>query len=136
MESPIVFTDTLAMGRALDGAIGYMVKRFPGIGVSDSTINPVVGECDNSLLNDIQGRHVRYEDVIAAAEAATGGPVAEGSVGGGTGMTCYGFKCGIGTSSRVLAREDGGYTVGHFDQHRHPISPAQTAEFPNTFCAA
>lgn len=112
LETPIVFTDTLAIGRALDGAISYMVRRWPAIGVSESTINPIVGESDNSLLNDIQGRHVQPEDVVTAAESARDGPVAEGAVGGGTGMICYEFKCGIGTASRILPEKMGGYAVG------------------------
>jgi D-aminopeptidase len=112
LDSPIVFTNTLAIGRALDGAISYMLERWPAIGVDEPTVNPVVGECDDSTLNDIRGRHVTPEDVVAAAVAATSGAVAEGAVGGGTGMICYDFKCGIGTASRVLPAESGGYTVG------------------------
>ena len=71
----------------------------------------MVAECDNSRLNDIQGRHVSEADVIKALDKAQGGPVAEGTVGAGTGMVSYGFKGGIGTASRVIP-SDGGYTVG------------------------
>ncbi|WP_437547320.1 P1 family peptidase [Sorangium sp. So ce367] len=112
LETPIVFTNTLAVGRALDGAIQYMLRRYPGIGVDEPTVTPVVGECDDSALNDMRGLHVSAEDVLEAAERATEGPVEEGAVGGGTGMICYEFKCGIGTASRVLPEAAGGFTVG------------------------
>ena len=71
-----------------------------------------MAETWDGLLNDINGFHVKPEHAIAALDGARGGPVAEGNVGGGTGMICHGFKGGIGTASRVLAAEDGGYTVG------------------------
>ncbi|WP_437982889.1 P1 family peptidase [Sorangium sp. So ce117] len=112
LETPIVFTNTLAVGRALDGAIQYMLRRYPGIGVDEPTVTPVVGECDDSALNDMRGLHVSAEDVLEAAERAAEGPVEEGAVGGGTGMICYEFKCGIGTASRVLPEAAGGFTVG------------------------
>ncbi|WP_437742727.1 P1 family peptidase [Sorangium sp. So ce1504] len=112
LETPIVFTNTLAVGRALDGAIQYMLRRYPAIGVDEPTVTPIVGECDDSALNDIRGLHVSAEDVIEAAERAADGPVEEGAVGGGTGMICYDFKCGIGTASRVLPEAAGGFTVG------------------------
>jgi L-aminopeptidase/D-esterase-like protein len=72
----------------------------------------VVAETWDGYLNDINGFHVKQEDVFAALEAARPGPVAEGNTGGGTGMVCYGFKGGTGTASRLLSGEDGGYTVG------------------------
>ena len=73
---------------------------------------PVVAETYDGGLNDINGFHVRPEHVIAALDGAKGGPVQEGAVGGGTGMVCHGFKGGIGTASRTLPPEQGGYTVG------------------------
>jgi L-aminopeptidase/D-esterase-like protein len=73
---------------------------------------PVVAETADALLNDMNGFHVHREDALAALDSATAGPVAEGNVGGGTGMICFGFKGGIGTASRVVAPEFGGYTVG------------------------
>ncbi len=73
---------------------------------------PVVAETWDGYLNDINGFHVKPEDVFGAMDNAHSGPVPEGSVGGGTGMVCYGFKGGDGTASRVLSKEDGGYTVG------------------------
>ncbi len=72
----------------------------------------MVAETWDGFLNDINGFHVKPEDVFAALDTAKGGPVAEGNIGGGTGMVCYGFKGGTGTASRVLAKEEGGYTVG------------------------
>ncbi|WP_437940904.1 P1 family peptidase [Sorangium sp. So ce341] len=112
LESPIVFTNTLAVGRAFDGAVQYMLRRYPAIGVDEPTVAPIVGECDDSALNDIRGLHVSAEDVLTAAEQAADGPVQEGAVGGGTGMICYDFKCGIGTASRVVPEAAGGFIVG------------------------
>jgi D-aminopeptidase len=89
-----------------------MVERHPGIGAQHDVIIPVVGECDDSWLNDIAGRHVREEHVYEALAGAADGPVAEGNVGGGTGMITCDFKGGIGTSSRKLPEAMGAYTVG------------------------
>jgi D-aminopeptidase len=89
-----------------------MVERFPGIGGEHDVIIPLVGECDDSWLNDIAGRHVRNEHVVEALRTASDGPIAEGNVGGGTGMITCDFKAGIGTSSRKLPEALGGYTVG------------------------
>jgi len=112
LEGPILLTNTLSVGRVYDALISWMLERYPEIGVSDDTYLPVVGECDDSVLNDIRGRHVSEEHVFKALEQAAGGVVAEGAVGAGTGMSCYDFKGGIGTASRKLSAEDGGYTVG------------------------
>ena len=112
LETPIVLTDTLDVGRADDGVIGWMMKRYPQIGKSDDVPLPVVAECDDQLLNDITGRFVLAEDVARAIDSARGGEFARGSVGAGTGMKAFGFKSGIGSASRVLPKELGGYTVG------------------------
>jgi D-aminopeptidase len=112
LEYPIALTNTLNVPRVANGVMSWMIKRYPGIGISDDTLTPVIAECDDSRLNDSQGRHVSEQDVLAALDGATGGPVAEGNVGAGTGMVSYGFKGGIGTSSRRLPKEDGAYTVG------------------------
>ncbi|MCS6897675.1 MAG: P1 family peptidase, partial [Nitrospira sp.] len=112
LEYPIALTNTLNVPRVANGVVSWMIKRYPGIGISDDTLTPVVTECDDGRLNDIQGRHVSEEDVIAALDGAEGGPVPEGTVGAGTGMIAYGFKGGIGTSSRKLPDQEGGYTVG------------------------
>ncbi|HJU03585.1 MAG TPA: P1 family peptidase [Nitrospiraceae bacterium] len=112
LEYPIALTNTLNLPRVANGVMSWMIQQYPGIGITDDTLTPVVAECDDSRLNDSQGRHVSEEDVIRALDGATDGPVAEGSVGAGTGMVSYGFKGGIGTSSRHLSDPDGGYTVG------------------------
>lgn len=112
LEYPIALTSTLNVPRVANGVISWMIRRYPEIGITDDTVTPVVAECDDSRLNDSQGRHVSEQDVIAALDGASAGPVAEGAVGAGTGMIAYGFKAGIGTSSRRLPPEEGGYTVG------------------------
>jgi D-aminopeptidase len=112
VETPIFLTNTLSVGAVSDAAVKWMVERFPGIGDEHDVIIPLVGECDDSWLNDIAGRHVRDEHVYEALRTAADGPVAEGSVGGGTGMITCDFKAGIGTSSRRLPEALGGYTVG------------------------
>jgi len=112
LEYPIALTNTLNVPRVANGVMSWMLQRYPGIGLTDDTLTPVVAECDDSRLNDIQGRHVSEDQVVGALEAASGGAVLEGAVGAGTGMVSYGFKGGIGTSSRRLAEEQGGYTVG------------------------
>lgn len=111
LEYPIALTNTLNLPRVANGVMSWMIARYPGIGIQDDTLTPVIAECDDSRLNDIQGRHVSEADVLKALDGASGGPVAEGSVGAGTGMVSYGFKGGIGTASRVLPSA-GGYTVG------------------------
>lgn len=112
IETPIALTSTLAVGRVADALVSHAIRENPDIGVATSTVNPVVGECNDGFLNDIQGRHVTEADVLSAIEGANGGPVAEGAVGAGTGMTSFGFKAGIGTASRVLPGRLGGWTVG------------------------
>jgi D-aminopeptidase len=112
LEVPILFTNTMNVGRVMDGVVAYMMKRYPDIGIGDDVVTPTVAECDDSTLNDARGIHVSIEDTIRAIESAKGGPVEEGAVGAGTGTMAFDFKGGIGTSSRVLAEEDGGYTVG------------------------
>jgi D-aminopeptidase len=112
LEYPIALTNTLNVPRVANGVMTWMIKQYPGIGITDDTLTPVVAECDDSRLNDSQGRHVSEDDVVMALDAASSGPVLEGSVGAGTGMVSYGFKGGIGTSSRRLSNREGGYTVG------------------------
>jgi D-aminopeptidase len=112
LEYPIALTNTLNVPRVANGVISWMLQKYPGIGITDDTLTPVVAECDDSRLNDIQGRHVSETDVMHALDEASSGPVAEGSVGAGTGMISYGFKGGIGTASRRLPEANGGFTVG------------------------
>ena len=108
IESPILLTNTLSIGAVHDGVVRYIVKRYP----DNNIVLPIVAECYDGGLNDISGLHVTAQHAIEAIENATDGPVTEGNVGGGTGMRCYGFKAGIGTASRVLPEERGGWTVG------------------------
>jgi len=112
LESPVVLTDTLDIGRADDGAISWMIKRYPQIGLHDDVPLPVVAECDDQLLNDIRGRQVTAGDVVSLIGRTKTGQFARGSVGAGTGMRAFGFKAGIGSASRVIPKELGGYTVG------------------------
>jgi D-aminopeptidase len=112
LETPILLTNTLNVGKVADALVAYMMEQNPAIGVTSGTVNPVVCECNDSLLNDIGGRHVGAQEVRAALDSAAGGQVLEGNVGAGTGMIAYGFAGGIGTASRRLAPEQGGYTLG------------------------
>ena len=112
VETPIALTNTLNVGLVADALVQTMIRHNPDIGITTSTPNVLVGETHDGYLNDIQGRHVRAEHVWAAIESATPGPVAEGTVGAGTGTSCFGWKGGIGTASRVVPDEAGGYTVG------------------------
>lgn len=112
LETPIALTSTLSIGRVADGLISHTISRNPEIGISLPTVNPFVGECNDGWLNDGQGRHVGERDVLTAIESASDGPVDEGSVGAGTGMSCFGFKGGIGTASRIASPSLGGWTVG------------------------
>ena len=126
LEYPIALTNTLNVPRVANGVISWMLRQHPGIGITDDTLTPVVAECDDGRLNDIQGRHVSEADVMRALDDAATGPVAEGSVGAGTGMISYGFKGGIGTASRRLAAADGGYTVGVLVNANHGRRPELT----------
>lgn len=103
LETPILLTSTMSVGKVSDAAVKWMTRHYPGIGREDDVIIPIVGECDDSWLNDAVGRHVRSEHVYRAIEQASDGPVAEGSVGAGTGLVTCDFKAGIGTSSRRVA---------------------------------
>jgi D-aminopeptidase len=110
LTSPIAITNTHSVGVVRDAMISYEIQRTRRLKVGWSL--PVVAETYDGWLNDINGMHVKPEHLWDALDAASDGPVAEGSVGGGTGMICHEFKGGIGTSSRVLSEADGGWTVG------------------------
>lgn len=110
IETPIALTNTLNVPIAVQALIRYTLQH-PG-NESVRSVNAVVGETNDGGLNDIRGLHVTEADVIEALESAASGPVEEGSVGAGTGTSCFGFKGGIGTSSRQLPNDFGGYTVG------------------------
>lgn len=110
IETPILLTSTTSVPRVADALISYMLA-LPG-NEDVLSINPLVGETNDGYLSDIRGRQIRPEDVFAAMKNAKGGPVEEGAVGAGTGTVVFGFKGGIGTSSRRLPPKVGGYTVG------------------------
>jgi D-aminopeptidase len=110
LETPILLTCTLCVWRAADALAEWMLA-LPGM-EDVRSINPVVGETNDGALNAIRARPIRPEHVSAALEGAAAGPVAEGSVGAGTGTVAFGWKGGIGTSSRRLPASLGGYTVG------------------------
>jgi D-aminopeptidase len=110
LESPILLTCTLCVWKTADALVGWMLEQ-PGM-ANVRSINPVVGETNDGTLNDIRSRPVDAADVRHALTSARGGPVEEGSVGAGTGTIAFGWKGGIGTSSRVLPASLGGYTVG------------------------
>jgi D-aminopeptidase len=110
LETPILLTNTLAVGRAVEALVDWTLA-LPGNDAVRS-VNAVVGETNDGRLNDIRARGVTAAQMHAALAAATAGPVAEGSVGAGTGTMAFGWKGGIGTSSRVLPAALGGWTVG------------------------
>jgi len=110
IETPIVLTNTLSVPTAADALIEYTIQQKENENVR--SVNPVVGETNDGRLNDIRGRHVKKEHILQAIEKAKTGRVPEGNVGAGTGTRCFGFKGGIGTSSRIIPSDLGGYTVG------------------------
>jgi len=110
IETPVLLTSTLNAPRVADALIDYVLST-PG-NEDVRSVNPLVGETNDGYLNDIRGRHVSREDVFAAIESARSGPLEEGAVGAGTGTVAFGFKAGIGTSSRHLPPSLGGYVVG------------------------
>ncbi len=110
LETPIVLTNTLSVPTAADAVIDWTLGLAGNERIA--SVNPVVGETNDGWLNDIRGRHVTKTHVLEAIRKASGGPVAEGVVGAGTGTTCFDYKGGIGTSSRRLPDARGGWTVG------------------------
>lgn len=110
IETPIILTNTLNVGTAMEATIAYTLAQ-PG-NEQVRSVNALVGETNDGGLNDIRGMHVRREHVLEAIRKAASGPVEEGSVGAGTGTICYGWKGGIGTSSRFAGSRYGGHTVG------------------------
>jgi D-aminopeptidase len=112
LEGPVLITNTHSVGVVRDAVIAWRVAHGPADATDSWWSLPVVAETWDGWLNDINGFHVKPEHVFHALDSAHGGSVEEGSVGGGTGMICNGFKGGIGTASRQLAEKDGGYLVG------------------------
>lgn len=119
LDSPIFLTDTSNIGRVLNGAVSWFLETCPEIGETAPMPVPVVAETWAGFLHDSPGRYLRDEHVFNAVSNARSGPVLEGAVGGGVGMVCYGFKGGIGTSSRLLPQNCGGYTIGVLVQANH-----------------
>ncbi len=111
IETPIILTNTLNVGKVCDGLISYMLENNPEIGVSTGTINPIICECNDSHLNDIRNRVLSEKDVIEAIENVSS-DFGQGSVGAGTGMICHGLKGGIGSSSRLFTIDNKEYTLG------------------------
>ena len=120
LTTPIGLTNTHSVGAVHHALVGASVRSATRRSGTRWSL-PVVAETWDGYLNDIDGQHIGEEDVIAALEACDSGPVAEGNVGGGTGMKAFGFKAGIGTASRVVADGHGGYTVGALVQANHGI---------------
>lgn len=114
MAGPICITNTHAVGIAHGGIVKWTAAHHPAI--AEAWLLPVAGETWDGYLNDINGGHVTVDTAVAALEAARSGPVEEGSIGGGTGMNCYGYKGGSATSSRLVRYGDRDYTVGVFLQ--------------------
>jgi D-aminopeptidase len=110
IETPIILTNTLGVATAMDAVVEHTLNYPGNEGVK--SVNAIIGETNDSYLNDIRGRHVSKKDVVSAINAAKTGAVEEGNVGAGTGTVCFGFKGGIGTSSRKLPENLGGYTLG------------------------
>jgi D-aminopeptidase len=137
LEAPIALTNTLCVGRVWDGLVSWMLEHHPEIGARGPSVNPLVGECNDGRLNDLRGRHVKADDVMQALTDARSGPVAEGSVGGGTGMVCYGFKGGVGTASRQVGEYVlGGLLVANFGRREQltirgvPVGRMMTSTIP------
>lgn len=110
LETPIILTNTLSVPMGIQGVVKYTLGLKGNENVQ--SVNAVVGETNDGYLNDIRGMHVTESDIITSIENAQSGPVKEGNVGAGTGTVAFGFKGGIGTSSRKLPKSVGGYTVG------------------------
>ncbi len=110
LETPVILTNTLSVPTAMNALIDYTLAEKGNEEVR--SVNAVVGETNDGFLNDIRGKHVTEEDVLKSIKNAKGGPVQEGAVGAGTGTVCFGYKGGIGTSSRKLPESLGGFTVG------------------------
>jgi D-aminopeptidase len=126
LGSPVLITNTHSVGIVRDAVIEWAARKRTGGGYSGDMSLPVVAETWDGLLNDINGFHVKKEHVFQALDSAKSGTVAEGNVGGGTGMIAHWFKGGTGTASRVLTTESGGYTVGILVQANYGTRSAFT----------
>jgi D-aminopeptidase len=126
IDSPLLLTGTANVPRVADAVLDWAFAHDGEAGITTWSPSPMVAECSDMYLNDVRGRHVGREHVRAAIESAASGPVAEGALGGGTGMSCFEFKGGIGSASRVVPKEAGGSTVGvlvmtNFGRRQHLV---------------
>lgn len=112
IESPLMLTNTFSVSAVLEGTLSYMLDANHSIGDSTSSLNIVVGECNDSHLNSMRLMKVKPGHAVKALENSQSGPVEQGAVGAGKGMICYGMKGGIGSSSRIVEVDTGDYTVG------------------------
>lgn len=112
LESPLMLTNTFSVGAVLDGTLSFMLEENPAIGDSTSSLNVVVGECNDSHLNSMRLMKVKPHHAVEAIQNAKTGPLKQGAIGAGKGMICYGMKGGIGSSSRIISTEQAIYTVG------------------------
>ncbi|WP_404451398.1 P1 family peptidase [Virgibacillus necropolis] len=112
LESPIMLTNTFSVGAVMQGTLNYMLEENKEIGDSTSSINLVVGECNDSFLNSMRIPAIKPEHAIQAIEKASRNPIEQGAVGAGKGMMCFGQKGGIGTASRDVITDQGKFTVG------------------------
>lgn len=128
LNTPLALTNTMSVGIVYDAVCRYLVERDPAVGDSESVLIPLVAECNDQYLHDARGFHITREHVYDALDGATAGTVAEGCVGAGTGMHLFGFKGGIGTSSRVLPVDEGGWTVGVLVQTNFGRRPRLTVD--------
>ncbi|WP_342506770.1 P1 family peptidase [Sporosarcina sp. FSL K6-2383] len=112
MESPIMLTNTFSVGAVLEGTLAYILEENRSIGDSTSSLNIVVGECNDSYLNSMRLMKVKPHHAIEAIQNADVGPFAQGAVGAGKGMICFGMKGGIGSSSRIVQCDEKNYTIG------------------------
>lgn len=117
IETPIILTNTLSVGRAVEAVVDFTLNQEGNEDVF--SVNALVGETNDRIMNDIRGFHVNREHVLSAIRNARSGPVVEGSVGAGTGTRSFGWKGGIGTSSRILPAKYGGYSLGVIIQVSH-----------------
>lgn len=112
IETPILLGNTFSVAAGIEALVGRALAENPEIGRSTGTVNSLVLECNDGFLSDIRARRLTAADAEAALVAATSGPVEEGAVGAGTGMSCFGFKGGIGTASRLIELDGRNYSVG------------------------
>ncbi|MBI1860838.1 MAG: P1 family peptidase [Deltaproteobacteria bacterium] len=112
LETPLALTNTMSVGRVGDSLIKWMSQKYSQIRDFQEVIIPVVGECDDSFLNDAVGLHIKPQNVFSALDSASEAPVEEGAVGAGTGMVCCDLKGGIGSASRIVPMGDQNYTLG------------------------